>query len=105
MAVDASPEGRLLHRYEMALDRSLRATIKELRMLEKSGADLAESEPVEGSKVAPVAADAPTEANPAPPAKPPAPTEANSGGLPITSSEAERVGWADPGPSPRAAAA
>ena len=38
---DGSEEGKLRHRYEMAIDRSLRATIGQLMMLEKSGADLA----------------------------------------------------------------
>ncbi len=38
---DGSEEGKLRHRYEMAIDRSLRATIQQLIALEKSGADLA----------------------------------------------------------------
>ncbi len=38
---DGTEEGKLRHRYEMAIDRSLRATIGQLMMLEKSGADLA----------------------------------------------------------------
>ena len=38
---DTSKEAVLNHRYEMALDRSLRATIKELMALQKTGADLA----------------------------------------------------------------
>ncbi len=37
---DGSEEGKLRHRYEMAIDRSLRATIQQLIALEKSGADL-----------------------------------------------------------------
>ncbi len=37
---DGSEEGKLRHRYEMAIDRSLRATIEQLIALEKSGADL-----------------------------------------------------------------
>ncbi len=41
---DGSEEGKLRHRYEMAIDRSLRATIGQLMMLEKSGADLAGAE-------------------------------------------------------------
>ena len=41
---DGTEEGKLRHRYEMAIDRSLRATIGQLIMLEKSGADLAGSE-------------------------------------------------------------
>ena len=38
---DGTEDGKLRHRYEMAIDRSLRATILQLMMLEKSGADLA----------------------------------------------------------------
>ncbi len=41
---DGSEEGKLRHRYEMAIDRSLRATIQQLIALEKSGADLGGSE-------------------------------------------------------------
>ncbi len=41
---DGTEEGKLRHRYEMALDRSLRATIQQLIVLERSGADLAEEE-------------------------------------------------------------
>ncbi len=41
---DGSEEGKLRHRYEMAIDRSLRATIQQLIALEKSGADLAGAE-------------------------------------------------------------
>jgi hypothetical protein len=60
--VDDSPEGRLLHRYEMAHDRVLRATLKELMALEKSGADLAEEAEDEPAESEPVAeAGAPTE--------------------------------------------
>ncbi|HEY2156340.1 MAG TPA: hypothetical protein VGH33_11970, partial [Isosphaeraceae bacterium] len=104
-AVDASPEGRLLHRYEMAHDRSLRATIKQLIALAKSGADLAEPEAVEEKAVAAAATDAPTEADPAGAPAADRPTEANFGGLPITSGEADRVAGAGVGPSRRAAAA
>jgi hypothetical protein len=38
---DGTEEGKLRHRYEMAIDRGLRATIGQLMALEKSGADLA----------------------------------------------------------------
>src|SRR6201999_2401813 len=70
--VDESPEGRLLHRYEMSHDRALRATIKELAALAKSGADLegrqVETKAVTPESVAetgsPEVAAAPTEANP-----------------------------------------
>ncbi|HEY2157778.1 MAG TPA: hypothetical protein VGH33_19265, partial [Isosphaeraceae bacterium] len=41
---DGTEEGKLRHRYEMAIDRSLRATIQQLMMLEKSGADLGDDE-------------------------------------------------------------
>ena len=41
----ASEESRLRLRYEMALDRSLRATLNQLVALEKSGADLGEEVP------------------------------------------------------------
>ncbi len=41
---DGSEEGKLRHRYEMAIDRSLRATIQQLIALEKSGADLGGAE-------------------------------------------------------------
>jgi hypothetical protein len=43
---DGTEEGKLRHRYEMAIDRSLRATIQQLIMLEKSGADLGGDEEV-----------------------------------------------------------
>jgi hypothetical protein len=52
--LDVTKEGVLHHRYEMAHDRSLRATIGQLMALEKSGADLGvESEEVEEEAVAP----------------------------------------------------
>ena len=41
---DGSEEGKLRHRYEMAIDRGLSGTIQQLMMLEKSGADLAGGE-------------------------------------------------------------
>jgi hypothetical protein len=41
---DGTEEGKLRHRYEMAIDRGLRATVGQLMALEKSGADLAGSE-------------------------------------------------------------
>ncbi len=44
---DGTEEGKLRHRYEMAIDRGLRATIGQLIMLEKSGADLAGGDQVE----------------------------------------------------------
>ncbi len=52
---DGTEEGKLRHRYEMALDRSLRATIGQLIVLQRSGADLggAESDPEEAAGDAP----------------------------------------------------
>jgi hypothetical protein len=64
--VDDSAEARLLHRYEMAHDRVLRATLGELRALEKAGADLADE------------AEAKAEAGPEAASNAAAPTEANS---------------------------
>jgi hypothetical protein len=59
---DVSKAGVLHHRYEMAHDRSLRATIGQLMALGKSGADLGvESEEVEVEVVTP-ASQAPTTA-------------------------------------------
>jgi hypothetical protein len=52
-AIDTtSLETHLRHRYEMAHDNSLRATVNQLMALEKSGADLAEVEtyPISGEK-------------------------------------------------------
>ena len=59
--VDDSPEARLLHRYEMAHDRSLRSTINQLIALDKSGADLAgvEEDDEETAVALPVATDRP----------------------------------------------
>ena len=62
--VDSSKEAVLLHRYEMAHDRSLRATLKDLMALAKSGADLVERpEEVTEPAVAADVVDVPTEAN------------------------------------------
>jgi hypothetical protein len=89
--VDTSREGVLRHRYEMAHDRSLRATLKELIRLARSGADVAERpEEVAEPAVAAVVDDAPTEANPGTDPQPRAPTEANSCGHPNTPTRAER---------------
>ena len=44
-ACDTSKEAQLMHRYEMAHERSLRAAIRQLLELHRSGADLAEAEP------------------------------------------------------------
>ncbi len=82
---DGTEEGKLRHRYEMAIDRSLRATIGQLIMLEKSGADLAgsESEPEEAVR------DAPAE---------PAPSEVAAAGAPGS------LGAVEVGPIPPAVA-
>ena len=56
---DGTEEGKLRHRYEMALDRSLRATIGQLIVLERSGADLGEVSEAEPEEAA---GDAPAEA-------------------------------------------
>jgi hypothetical protein len=45
VGIDLSDSGKHIHRYEMSLDRMLRATIGQLIQLEKTGADLAEDEP------------------------------------------------------------
>jgi hypothetical protein len=75
-SVDESKEGLLLHRYEMAHDRSLRATIGQLMALERSGADLGvKSEEVEQSPVATSDTDAPSKPNSEPASEPSAPSE------------------------------
>ncbi len=101
--VDTSREAVLLHRYEMAHDRSLRATLKELRTLAKSGADEAgRREEVAGQAVASTVDDQPTEANVGSDLKSPAPTEANFSEHPITS---RGIGRHPEGPRWAAAAA
>ena len=76
--VDSSKEAVLLHRYEMSHDRSLRATLKDLMALAKSGADLVERpEEVTEPAVAADVDDAPTEANSSGDREAVAPTEAN----------------------------
>jgi hypothetical protein len=104
--VDDSAEGRLLHRYEMTHDRVLRATLKELRDLDRSGADLAGEADESSQDEAPtsVASDqadapteanlpeatAPTEANPPGPDVPDAPTGVNVGPHPAPATKADR---------------
>jgi len=70
-AVDASPEGRALLRYEGQHDRSFRATLNQLIQLTRTGADLADADTdtdtdTEADAPAPIRAradvDAPTEA-------------------------------------------
>jgi len=68
-AVDASPEGRALLRYEGQHDRSFRATLNQLIQLTRTGADLADTDTdtdTEADAPAPIRAradvDAPTEA-------------------------------------------
>ena len=83
---DVTAEAQLRHRYEMALDRSLRGTIYQLIALERSGADLAGPDPAAGTAAVPggtaVAAELPggtaaaAEVE-APPADPASGAEAN----------------------------
>jgi hypothetical protein len=76
----AGKEAQLQHRYEMAHERSLRAMLKELAALEKSGADYGEEEDeADGPQTpaSPAEADPPGPAAPAD-AGPAAPSEANS---------------------------
>ncbi len=66
---DGSEEGKLRHRYEMAIDRGLRATIQQLVMLEKSGADLPDDDPQphdteRDTKITPASPESPTAAAP-----------------------------------------
>jgi hypothetical protein len=90
-SLDESKSAQLLLRYEMAHDRSLRATINQLMALEKSGADESEwSEGVKAPAVETAKPDAPTEANPAAPSGADAPTEPNSSGRPATAAKADR---------------
>ncbi len=80
-------EAQLRHRYEMALDRSLRGTIYQLIALDRSGADL--PEPAHAAETAAVpggpAAAAEVEAPPGDPAPagspPPAPEPSAPGSL------------------------
>jgi hypothetical protein len=107
---DVSKEGQLIHRYEMAHDRSLRATIGQLMALEKSGADVEdwaddESQDETENEVTSSDSAAPTEANPPEPPITNAPTEANLEAVPaaLDKSQRDRDGrtWpveaADPG--------
>ncbi len=50
---DVTAEAQLRHRYEMALDRSLRGTIYQLIALDRSGADLAGPDPAAGTAAVP----------------------------------------------------
>jgi hypothetical protein len=81
----------LLHRYEMAHDRSLRATLKELMALAKSGADVADRpEVVAEPAVAASVEDTPTGANSSGGQMVVTPTGANSHEHPAMSARAER---------------
>lgn len=98
--LDASKEGQLLHRYEMAHERSLRGSIKQLSDLAKSGADEAEwaeetpqgegqrtdksEEAVAPTGPNPPAPAAPTGANPESAALANPPTEPNFGPPPAS---------------------
>ena len=79
--VDDTAEARLLHRYEMAHDRSLRSTINQLIALDKSGADLAEIEEddEEVAVIPPVAADEPVAPSEPEAQESPAPSEPEAG--------------------------
>ncbi len=90
---DVTAEAVLRHRYEMALDRSLRATIYQLLALDRSGADLPEPALAAGTAAVPAgpvpagAAPAPgpeveaAPADPAPPGSPPDPEPSAQGSL------------------------
>ncbi len=105
---DVTAEAQLRHRYEMALDRSLRGTIYQLIALDRSGADLAEPDPAAGTAAVPggtaVAGPAPAPGpeveappgDPAPPGSPPPDPEASAPGS---------VGAGEPGLVPTAVAA
>ena len=70
---EASGEDQLRHRYEMAIERSLRSTIKQLLDLDRSGADLpepAEPEPLPDTPVVPEPEPTPPDPAPAGPAPP-----------------------------------
>jgi hypothetical protein len=88
--VEDTPEARLLHRYEMAHDRVLRASIKELASLGKSGADLAGAEEDENDPSEAVSGPPVTASSPGAPSEPetieaPAPNEPEPGpsGAPV----------------------
>ncbi len=110
---DMTAEAQLRHRYEMALDRSLRGTIYQLIALDRSGADLAGPDPAAGTAAVPggpagtpavpggpaaaAEAEAPP-ADPAPPGSPPPDPEAEApGSLGAPASP----GWSRPPPLPR----
>lgn len=112
--VDDTPEGRLLHRYEMAHDRSLRSTINQLIALDRSGADLAGAEddeddpsetlattivaspePEAPSEPEAVAVPAPSEPEAKVPAGLAAPTEPEPAGL-VAPTESEPAGLPTP---------
>ncbi len=100
---DMTAEAQLRHRYEMALDRSLRGTIYQLIALDRSGADLAGLDPAAGTAAGPAGPAAEPMADPespphdpAPPGSPPPAPEASAPGS---------LGADEPGlvPSPLAA--
>ena len=95
VCVDTSKEGQLQHRYEMAHDRSLRATIKALMTLQKSGADLAERAaetiaPTEPNSVAEVDNGEEVASNPSGEDSSPEGPEIGSGGPSGMSPQADR---------------
>ncbi len=82
---DVTAEAVLRHRYEMALDRSLRGTIYQLIALDRSGADLVGPDPAAGTAAVPAGPAAAAEveappADPAPPGSPPPDPEAEAPG-------------------------
>ncbi len=100
---DVTAEAVLRHRYEMALDRSLRATIYQLLALERSGADLPEPAPAAGTAAVPdgppPAPGTEVEAAPADPASTGSPPPAAEGAAPGS------LGAGEPGSIPTPVAA
>ena len=100
---DVTAEAVLRHRYEMALDRSLRGTIYQLIALDRSGADLAGPDPAAGTAAVPagpVPAPGPeVEAAPGDPATPESPPPD-----PEATARRVRSGAGEPGSIPGAVA-
>ncbi len=103
---DMTAEAQLRHRYEMALDRSLRGTIYQLIALDRSGADLAGPDPAGAAGTAAVpggsvpagparrAPGSEVEAAPGDPATPGSPPPAPEPSAPGS------LGAGEPGPNP-----
>ncbi len=92
---DMTAEAQLRHRYEMALDRSLRGTIYQLLALERSGADLPEPAMAAGTAAVP--------AGPAP--EPGTEVEAPETVASTEAAAPGSVGAGEPGSDPRRSAA